>query len=101
MQFVRVIHSRLSKYLTECIDYILKTEHTLSSNMSLKVQAGSVSMIKLKAVKSSHKAKSLADAIQILLGKINLLDILTRHHDRLLQQKVPRSPFTFDEADLM
>ncbi|WAR08505.1 hypothetical protein MAR_018463, partial [Mya arenaria] len=152
-------HSRLSKYLTECIDYILKTEHTLSPYMSLKVQAGSVvnpkgrpgknkaadiqkenevkllktlirslgankteksivaitkaapeifritenfeSMIKLKAVKSSHKAKSMADDIQILLGKINPLDIWTPHHDRQLQQKVPRSPFAFDKAGLI
>ncbi|XP_033730974.1 uncharacterized protein LOC117320505 [Pecten maximus] len=35
-------HSAMSKYLTECIDYILKTEHTLSQQMSMKVRAASV-----------------------------------------------------------
>ena len=34
-------HSTLSKYMTECIDYILKTEHVLSPQLSLRVRAGS------------------------------------------------------------
>ncbi|OWF45326.1 hypothetical protein KP79_PYT03637 [Mizuhopecten yessoensis] len=35
-------HSYLSKYLTECLDYILKTEHILSPRMSMKVRAASI-----------------------------------------------------------
>lgn len=34
-------HSELSKYLSECIDYIQKTEILLSPKMSMKVRAGS------------------------------------------------------------
>ncbi|KAL4220321.1 Serine palmitoyltransferase 2 [Mactra antiquata] len=34
-------HSELSKYFIECIDFILKTEHTLSPYMALKVKATS------------------------------------------------------------
>ena len=33
-------HSKLSKYMAECIDFILKTEYLLSPRMSLKVKAG-------------------------------------------------------------
>ncbi|XP_033738894.1 uncharacterized protein LOC117326312 isoform X2 [Pecten maximus] len=34
-------HSVLSKYMTELIDYIMKTEHTLSPQLALKVRAAS------------------------------------------------------------
>ena len=33
-------HSRLSKYMSECIDFILKTEFLLTPRVSLKVKAG-------------------------------------------------------------
>ena len=33
-------HSRLSKYMSECIDFILKTEFPLTPRVSLKVKAG-------------------------------------------------------------
>ena len=35
------LHSILSKYITECIDYILKTEITLSPYIALRVRTGS------------------------------------------------------------
>lgn len=34
-------HSSLSKYMTECIDYVLKTETLLTPKMALKVRADS------------------------------------------------------------
>uniref|UniRef100_K1PWV9 DUF6589 domain-containing protein n=1 Tax=Magallana gigas TaxID=29159 RepID=K1PWV9_MAGGI len=34
-------HSSLSKYMTECIDYVLKTETLLTPKMALKVRAAS------------------------------------------------------------
>lgn len=34
-------HSSLSKYMTECIDFVLKTETLLTTKMALKVRAAS------------------------------------------------------------
>ncbi|WAR09260.1 hypothetical protein MAR_019218 [Mya arenaria] len=64
-------HSRLSKYLTECIDYILKTEHTLSPYMSPKVQAGS--FVNQKGRPGKNKAADIQKENEVkLLNKTKL-----------------------------
>ena len=50
-------HSVLSKYMVECIDYILKTEHTLSPYMSLKVRAAT--FVNPKGRKGKNKAADM------------------------------------------
>ena len=50
-------HYKLSKYFVECIDYILKTELTLSPYMALKVRAAT--FVNMKGKQGKNKAADL------------------------------------------
>lgn len=56
-------HSPLSKYLVECVDYILKTEHTLSPYMACKVRAASC--VNMKGKSGKNKAADLHKENQV------------------------------------
>ncbi|KAH3875026.1 hypothetical protein DPMN_038285 [Dreissena polymorpha] len=56
-------HSVLSKYMAECIDYILKTEHTLSPYMSLKVRAAT--FVNPKGRKGKNKAADMQNENEV------------------------------------
>ena len=60
-------HSVLSKYLTECVDYILKTEHTLSQKESIKVRSGS--FVNVKGGQGENKAADLHKENEVKLLK--------------------------------
>ncbi|CAC5402478.1 unnamed protein product [Mytilus coruscus] len=60
-------HSNLSKYMTECIDYILKTEIMLSEKMALKVRAGS--FVNITGRKGENKAADLQKENQVMVLK--------------------------------
>ncbi|XP_061190846.1 uncharacterized protein LOC133198962 [Saccostrea echinata] len=60
-------HSCLSKYMEECIDYILKTEILLSEKMAMKVRAGS--FVNLKGKRGSNKATDLQKENEVLVLK--------------------------------
>ena len=64
-------HSKLSKYFVECIDYILKTEHTLSPYMALKVCAAT--FVNMKGKQGKNKAADLQKE-----NKVNYLKSLIR-----------------------
>ncbi|WAQ99817.1 hypothetical protein MAR_024190 [Mya arenaria] len=70
--WTRQSHSRLSKYLTECKDYILKTKHTLSPYMSLKEQARYVVNANVGLVKTKTKAADVQ-----MENEVKLLKTLT------------------------
>lgn len=60
-------HSASSNYLTECLDYILKTEHTLSPKESIKVRLGS--FVNVKGEKGGNKAADLHKENEVKLVK--------------------------------
>ena len=60
-------HSALSKYFTDCIDYILKTEAALTEKLALKVRCSS--FVNLKGQKGKNKAADLQKENQILVMK--------------------------------
>lgn len=60
-------HSVLSKYLEECIDYILKTEIMLSEKMALKVRYGS--FVNLSGRRGDNKAADLQKENEVLVLK--------------------------------
>ncbi|XP_069107278.1 uncharacterized protein [Argopecten irradians] len=60
-------HSVLSKYLEECIDYILKTEIVLSQKMSLKVRYGS--FVNMTGNKGENKATDMQKENEVLVLK--------------------------------
>lgn len=60
-------HSVLSKYLEECIDYILKTEIMLSEKMALKVKYGS--FVNLSGRRGDNKAADLQKENEVLVLK--------------------------------
>ncbi|XP_076090697.1 uncharacterized protein LOC143062794 [Mytilus galloprovincialis] len=60
-------HSNLSKYMTECIDYILKTEIMLSEKMALKVRASS--FVNITGRKGENKAADLQKENQVMVLK--------------------------------
>ena len=60
-------HSDLSKYLTKCIDYILKTEITLPPSLSLLVRAGS--FVNVHGGKGKNKAADLHKENEVKLVK--------------------------------
>lgn len=60
-------HSVLSKYLEECIDYILKTEIMLSEKMALKVRYGS--FVNLSGRRGDNKAAELQKENDVLVLK--------------------------------
>lgn len=56
-------HSELSKYMAECIDYILKVEHTLSPKLAVRVKAASV--VNPKGKLGKNKAADLQKENQV------------------------------------
>lgn len=60
-------HSVLSKYLEECIDYILKTEIMLFEKMALKLRYGS--FLNLSGCRGDNKAADLLKENEVLLLK--------------------------------
>lgn len=60
-------HSVLSKYFTECIDFLLKTEHTLSPKEALKVKAGA--FVNVKGHKGGNKAADMHKENEVKLLK--------------------------------
>ncbi|XP_033748132.1 uncharacterized protein LOC117333109 [Pecten maximus] len=60
-------HSTLSKYLEECIDYILKTEIMLSEKMALKVRAAS--FVNLTGKIGQNKAADLQKENEVMVLK--------------------------------
>ena len=60
-------HSSLSKYMEECIDYILKTEVMLSEKLALKVRAGS--FVNLTGRKGDNKAADMQKENEVLVLK--------------------------------
>ncbi|XP_050405899.1 uncharacterized protein LOC126821499 [Patella vulgata] len=56
-------HSTLSKYLVECLDFILKTEVLLSPRLSLRVRAGSY--INRKGQKGKNKPADMEKENQV------------------------------------
>ncbi|XP_062608458.1 uncharacterized protein LOC134270281 [Saccostrea cucullata] len=64
-------HSSLSKYMTECIDYVLKTETLLTPKMALKVRAasfinptGRLGHNKAADIEKENQVKMLKDLIR-------------------------------------
>ncbi|CAC5378816.1 unnamed protein product [Mytilus coruscus] len=60
-------HSNLLKYMTECIDYILKTEIMLSEKMALKVRGGS--FVNISGRKGENIAADLQKGNQVMVLK--------------------------------
>ncbi|XP_067664403.1 uncharacterized protein [Haliotis asinina] len=60
-------HSSLSKYMSECIDYILKTEIMLSSRMAMKVRAAS--FVNPTGRQGHNKAADMQKENQVLVLK--------------------------------
>lgn len=60
-------HSILSKYLEECVDYILKTEVLLTENLAMKVRYGS--FVNLTGYKGEKKAADLQKENEVLVLK--------------------------------
>ena len=58
-------HSIYSKYLEECVDYILKTEILLSEKLALKTRYGS--FVNLKGRKGCNKATDLQKENDVLV----------------------------------
>lgn len=56
-------HSKLLRYMAECIDYILKVEHVLSSKLAVRVQAASV--VNHKGKPGKNKAADLQKENQV------------------------------------
>ena len=60
-------HSNLSKYMEECIDYILKTEVMLPEQMALKVKAAS--FVNMSGRKGENKAADLQKENEVCVLK--------------------------------
>lgn len=60
-------HSILSKYLEECVDYILKTEVLLTEKLAMKVRYGS--FVNLTGHKGEKKAADLQKENEVLVLK--------------------------------
>lgn len=60
-------HSSMSKYMEECIDYILKTEVMLSHKMAMKVRAAS--FVNLTGKKGCNKAADLQKENEVCVLK--------------------------------
>ena len=60
-------HSALSKYMVECVDYILKTEVILSPQLSLRVRAGS--FVNTKGGRGNNKAADMVKENQVKMLK--------------------------------
>lgn len=60
-------HSVLSKYMTECIDYVLKTEVVLSEKMAMRVRAAS--FVNTLGKQGDNKAADMQKENQVLVLK--------------------------------
>ena len=60
-------HSSLSKYMEECIDYILKTEIMLSEQLAMKARAGS--FVNLTGRRGDNKAADLQKENEVCVLK--------------------------------
>uniref|UniRef100_A0A8W8NTK5 DUF6589 domain-containing protein n=1 Tax=Magallana gigas TaxID=29159 RepID=A0A8W8NTK5_MAGGI len=90
-------HSILSKYLEECVDYILKTEVLLTEKLAMKVRYGS--FVNLTGHKGENKAADLQKENEVLVLKELIRGLGSNKTEKAIDTITKAAPVIQDIVD--